>query len=1203
MTLYSATFKDTLDLSVFKQGELGEVEFKNDPISVKFIFQGDDDEGLYLVFSDFSDHPSDNPYEIKLTLVAGEEFHKDFIQYINPQFEYSFELYYEDLQKYQEKYSSNLDFQIEIQELDKENCSTLPSERSYMFDYPADRIEKDFKYDFKYADYEFSFLLYLVSYGRVHLSFQLNNAGFSKRLTVVYSLKVAGYHCKSAKMKFNSTTLTCDAEQISKSDWDELKKRATNGQIPFVIAIKRTTESEEIEDEDDFMSLPNDTTSYSGHDNTYSYSNRSYYTPQTNYAVSTVSSKDETGFVGLHNQGATCYLNSLLQTLYTLPAFRKVVYEMPTTGTEDEKKSIPLNLQRLFCQMQLRKEPCSTKELTTSFGWGSTETFMQHDAPEFNRVLLDNLEMKLKGTQLENSIADLFKGQYRKYIRCKNYPYASTHDETFYELQMVVKDCPNLQKSFEKYIEKEILDGDNQYNVESHGKEDAEMGIEFVKFPQVLQLHLTRFTYDFNYDRNVKLNDKFEFPEEIDLSPYLAEDADKSKSYVYQLHDVVVHNGSATFGHYYAFIRPSAEDQWYKFNDSTVSKSTKESAIDDNFGGESETTTYSSSNYYNYWGGGSSGKSYSAYMLMYMRKDAVQNIFEPIPDEAVPEHLKEYMNKKPSETYSSSLDLNSVDITVTTEDDFEEGTLLMKKVFAQKDDPPKLEADNSISTQELYEKIANLLKIDVDEFRLWKQSYYLLPQTLISRSETKKIDFTYSTAQVFVQKKSKEDPVEIPEDDIVVYTKFFFPFDQSNNKVQYIGSFQINRESPLKNLIKMVNEKLGLPEDTELQVYAESIDKKAAILDNALTLDNLSVNMGSVLIFQQNPEKEQILPSKFVKKSISDSQKGEESEVTDHTIPIIFAGDQSVAVTANKYFIMYHEVLEYQFYDVHDCSKCIAILKFPTDILFTDLYKYIANSSLFDYDIDKDSILLYRANYSNEEKPSTDPIDTSYFTTPKTTLYSGQNKRLFFRVIKGTPQKDYANKLCRRIIYSSDLSKIDIDDYFLFDKASDTVGKVVQELVSRGTIPDMEYDIIKMGYYSSMEGFLQLEETCSQYYNTVIRIQPKVADKSKFVFVEVGEFMNSMYYFSPSRNGICYLVDDAKTNEEILDDILAKLQIQNNPKKFRLNFKAKEDPMAKNIQVSQFKDSLKNGASLYIVEKSKNSAKLSASNESIKIYN
>ena len=65
-------------------------------------------------------------------------------------------------------------------------------------------------------------------------------------------------------------------------------------------------------------------------------------------------SKKETGFVGLKNQGATCYMNSLLQFLYNINYFRQAVYHMPTSEEDDPLKSIPLALQSLFYKVCLR---------------------------------------------------------------------------------------------------------------------------------------------------------------------------------------------------------------------------------------------------------------------------------------------------------------------------------------------------------------------------------------------------------------------------------------------------------------------------------------------------------------------------------------------------------------------------------------------------------------------------------------------------------------------------------------------------------------------------------------------------------------------------------------------------------------------------------------------------------------------------------
>jgi ubiquitin carboxyl-terminal hydrolase 7 len=71
----------------------------------------------------------------------------------------------------------------------------------------------------------------------------------------------------------------------------------------------------------------------------------------------------------MKNQGATCYLNSLLQTLYHIAYFRRAVYKMPIDPNETPSSSIPLALQRVFWRLQYENGAIDTKELTKSFGW------------------------------------------------------------------------------------------------------------------------------------------------------------------------------------------------------------------------------------------------------------------------------------------------------------------------------------------------------------------------------------------------------------------------------------------------------------------------------------------------------------------------------------------------------------------------------------------------------------------------------------------------------------------------------------------------------------------------------------------------------------------------------------------------------------------------------------------------------------------
>ena len=51
--------------------------------------------------------------------------------------------------------------------------------------------------------------------------------------------------------------------------------------------------------------------------------------------------------------------------------------------------------------------------------------------------------------------------------------------------------------SFRRYIATETLDGENKYDAGSrYGKQAAEKGVIFTKFPPVLTIHLKRFDFD-----------------------------------------------------------------------------------------------------------------------------------------------------------------------------------------------------------------------------------------------------------------------------------------------------------------------------------------------------------------------------------------------------------------------------------------------------------------------------------------------------------------------------------------------------------------------------------------------------------------------------------------------------------------------------------------------------------------------------------
>jgi len=197
-----------------------------------------------------------------------------------------------------------------------------------------------------------------------------------------------------------------------------------------------------------------------------------------------------------------------------------------------------------------------------------------------------------------------------------------------------------LQESFQNYVAIETLDGENKYQAEGYGLQDARKGIVFQSFPPVLHLQLKRFEYDMQRDTMVKINDRFEFPFEIDLSEFLDVDADRSTPCTYRLTGVLVHSGDLHGGHYFALIKPDRQTRWLKFDDDRVTPVTDREVLEENYGGEAlngHVTNQAQRNQPR-----ALKRFTNAYMLVYCRDSDMDEVLAPFTEKDTPPHLSAY---------------------------------------------------------------------------------------------------------------------------------------------------------------------------------------------------------------------------------------------------------------------------------------------------------------------------------------------------------------------------------------------------------------------------------------------------------------------------------------------------------------------------------------------------------------------------------
>lgn len=296
-------------------------------------------------------------------------------------------------------------------------------------------------------------------------------------------------------------------------------------------------------------------------------------------AVRCYESKKDTPYTGLINLGATCYLNTIIQTLFHIKEFTKELFKQPP----GEKT---VQMQKLFYNLGKDAMYADTKDFTNAFKLKDEDIDEQQDIQEFFKVLLDELEKEAKNTPFFKYIEDTFYGTLGTTIRCEK-GCVRERTEKYNDLQLVM-DLPcmensrtSLEDSLHDYVRTTDLHEPNLYNCEEHGYVKATKTDYCKTFPPVLFLQVKRFNMNYETGDVYKLNNYYSFPKTIDLSQYTP---DKETDNNYTLYAVNVHMGNGmSEGHYYAYIKKS--NGWYKFNDNYVTRCMEKEAVQETFGG------------------------------------------------------------------------------------------------------------------------------------------------------------------------------------------------------------------------------------------------------------------------------------------------------------------------------------------------------------------------------------------------------------------------------------------------------------------------------------------------------------------------------------------------------------------------------------------------------------------------------------------
>jgi len=305
---------------------------------------------------------------------------------------------------------------------------------------------------------------------------------------------------------------------------------------------------------------------------------------------------------GLLNLGNTCYMNSVLQTLFLCNDFNTDIIRnsQPQGSLINGYKTIIIKMmQRSNTNSKVRKLKLTQfiNKFRNNFQHVS---FHQQDAHEALQFILGNFHDTLKeeftsdclveninsmryNKEIKNECAKqlmtmykkdyslinkYFYGQVCNVIRCSNCNHEVNRVEVYKGIELSIEKSNDLFGCLEEHFAEEELEG---YKCDECKKTQCSKQMVLLNTPKYLLVTLKRFNFSYQTNRFAKNTKNVDFPIYLHFKKYLLQDNDNKKvnnSDLYKLKSVINHSGGANNGHYTSYN--NFKKKWVECDDDDV---------------------------------------------------------------------------------------------------------------------------------------------------------------------------------------------------------------------------------------------------------------------------------------------------------------------------------------------------------------------------------------------------------------------------------------------------------------------------------------------------------------------------------------------------------------------------------------------------------------------------------------------------------